>query len=334
MAFPDSSIHIGPVAIRPPLVLAPLHEITDQPFRRMVRELGGVGLTVSEMISCEALIRHARKAERMMLASEGERPFAMQLVGNDPAHLAEAARMAEGAGADLVDLNMGCPASHVTSGGAGSALMRDFRRAEACVAALARAVQVPLTVKMRVGWDAGQKERGDYLDFMRMFADQGVQALSLHPRTRSQQYQGRADWSFIARAVEAGMPYPIIGNGDVLTAEDARRMARETGCQGVMIGRAALTNPWIFRQVLDPGFQVTEAERIDACSRFFRLLLETLEEREAVHKIKKIGGWFTKGIRNGALFRQRLNQVHEAPELIRELEALKEGSGGDPGPAL
>lgn len=324
MVFPDASLVIGPFAISPPLVLAPLHEITDQPFRRMIRELGGVGLTVSEMISCEALVRHARKAERMMLASEGERPFAMQLVGNDPGHLAEAARIVEAAGADLVDLNMGCPASHVTGGGAGSALMRDFRRAEACVAALVAAVQVPVTVKMRIGWDGGQKERGEYLDFMRMFADHGVQALSLHPRTRSQQYQGHADWSFIARAVDAGMPYPVIGNGDVLTAEDARRMARETGCQGVMIGRAALTNPWIFRQVLDPGFVVTEPERIDLCARFFRLLLETLEEREAVHKIKKTGGWFTKGIRNGALFRQRLNEIHEAQELIAALEALRQ----------
>lgn len=322
LSFPRTAFQIGSLAIDPPLVMAPLHEITDRPFRRMLRELGGVGLTVSEMISSEALVRHAFKAERMM-ASEGERPYAMQLAGSDPDRLAEAARIAEGAGADIVDLNMGCPAGNVTKGGAGSALLRDIRLAEACVSAIVKAVRVPVTVKMRAGWDASQKQRAEYLDFLKMFEAVGIQALAIHPRTRSQQYEGHADWSLIAKAVEAGTPYPIIGNGDVVVAEDAHRMVRETGCQGVMIGRAALTNPWIFRQVLEPGFLVTEAQRIDLCARFFRLLLETLEEREAVHKIKKIGGWFTKGIRHGAHFRQRLNEIHAADELIRELEALK-----------
>jgi tRNA-dihydrouridine synthase B len=323
LTFPDTSFQIGTIAISPPLVMAPLHEITDQPFRRMIREVGGVGLTVSEMISSEALIRHAFKAERMM-ASEGERPYAMQLSGSDPDHLAEAARMAEAAGADIVDLNMGCPASNVTKGGAGSALLRDIRLAEACVSAIVKAVRVPVSVKMRAGWDASQKERSEYLDFLKMFENAGIQALAIHPRTRAQQYTGHADWSLIEKAVEAGMAYPIIGNGDVQTAEDAHRMVRETGCHGVMIGRAALTNPWIFRQVIEPGFEVTEAQRIDLCARFFRLLMDMLDEREAVHKIKKIGGWFTKGIRNGAHFRQRLNQIHDASELIRELELLKQ----------
>jgi tRNA-dihydrouridine synthase B len=322
LTFPHSAFQIGSIHIEPPLVMAPLHEITDQPFRKMLREVGGLGLTVSEMISSEALVRHARKAERMM-ASEGEHPYAMQLAGCGPEHLAEAARMTEAAGADIVDFNMGCPASNVTKGGAGSALLRDIRLAEACISAIVKAVKVPVTVKMRAGWDASQKERAEYLDFLKMFEATGIQALTIHPRTRSQQYTGQADWSLIAKAVEAGTPYPIIGNGDVVEAEDAHRMVRETGCQGVMIGRAALTNPWIFRQILEPGFQVTEEQRIDLCARFFRLLLETAEEREAVHKIKKIGGWFTKGIRNGALFRQRLNHIHEADELIRELEALK-----------
>jgi len=322
MSFPHSSFQIGAIRVDPPLIMAPLHEITDQPFRRMLREVGGVGLTVSEMISSEALVRRARKAERMM-AAEGGRPYAMQLSGSDPGHLAEAARITEAAGADLVDLNMGCPAGNVTKGGAGSALLRDLRLAEACTAAIVKAVKVPVTVKMRAGWDTSQKERAEYLDFLKMFENVGVQALTIHPRTRSQQYEGQADWSLIAKAVEAGHPYPIIGNGDVVVAADAQRMVQATGCQGVMIGRAALTNPWIFRQVLEPGFQVTEEQRIDLCVRFFRLLLESFEEREAVHKIKKLGGWFTKGIRNGALFRQRLNHIHEADDLIRELEALK-----------
>ena len=314
--------HIADIRVQPPLVMAPLHEITDQPFRRMIRQVGGVGLTVSEMISSEALIRHARRAEAMM-AGEGEHPFAMQLSGSVPEHLAEAARLAEAAGADLVDLNMGCPASNVTSGGAGSALLKDIRQAEACVAAMVRAVKVPVTVKMRAGWDNSQKERADYLDFLRMFEACGVRALAIHPRTRAQQYTGQADWTLIARAVEAGTAFPIIGNGDVINRDDALRMFRETGCAGVMIGRAALTNPWIFQQVLDPGLVVTEAQRIDLCLDFFRLLMDLLEPREALHKMKKIGAWFTKGIPNGVSFRQSLNECAEPGMVFAALERLR-----------
>ncbi len=313
---------IGPHLIQPPLVMAPLHEITDQPFRRMIRQVGGVGLTVSEMISSEALIRHARKAQAMM-ASEGEHPYTMQLSGSVPGHLAEAAQLAEAAGADMVDLNMGCPASNVTSGGAGSALLKDIRQAEACVKAMVRAVSVPVTVKMRAGWDNTQKERADYLDFLRMFDAVGVRALAIHPRTRAQQYEGRADWTLIARAVDAGTSFPVIGNGDVNTPDDCRRMFSETGCAGVMIGRAALTNPWIFRQILEPGLVVTENQRIDLCLGFFRMLQDLLEPREALHKMKKIGAWFTKGIPNGSSFRQNLHACDDPDVIFAALERLK-----------
>jgi len=323
LAFPHSSFQIGSIVVQPPLIMAPLHEITDQPFRRMIREVGGVGLTVSEMISSEALVRHARKAERMM-ASEGERPYAMQLAGSDPEHLAECAVMCEAAGADMVDLNMGCPASNVTKGGAGSALLRDIRLAERCVTAMVKAVKIPVTVKMRAGWDASQAERETYRDFLKMFQHVGVQGLAIHPRTRAQQYEGHADWSLIARAVDAGMSFPIIGNGDVVEAADAHRMVQETGCHGVMIGRGALYNPFLFRQIMEPGLVVTAEMRIDITLRFFRLLLELLEEREALHKIKKIGAWFTKGIAGGAKFRQRLNERNDPHELIREIEALRD----------
>ena len=314
---------IDTIQVQPPLIMAPLHEITDQPFRRMIRQVGGVGLTVSEMISSEALIRHARKAERMM-AGEGEHPYAMQLAGCIPEHLAEAALLAQAAGADLVDLNMGCPASNVTKGGAGSALLKDIRLAESCVKAMVKAVSIPVTVKMRAGWDHSQKDRADYLDFLRMFEAVGVKALAIHPRTRAQHYEGEADWALIARAVDAGVNFPIIGNGDVNTPEDAQRMFRETGCAGVMIGRAALTNPWIFRQILEPGLVVTEGERIDLCVTFFRLLLDLLEPREAQHKMKKIGCWFTKGIKGGVAFRQKLQVLNDHEAIIAELLKLKE----------
>lgn len=322
MSFPHEPFQIGPVEIPNRLVMAPLHEITDQPFRRMIRGVGGVGLVVSEMISSEALIRHARKAERMM-ASSGEHPFAMQLSGANPQVLAESTRLCEASGADLVDLNMGCPASNVTKGGAGSALLRDLRLAQACVKAMVQATPLPVTVKMRAGWDNGQKERAEFLDFLRMFEDHGVRALAIHPRTRSQQYEGHADWTLIARAVEAGRSYPIIGNGDVNVAEDAFRMQRETGCAAVMIGRGALANPFIFREIVEPGFKASETMRIDLTLDYFRLLQELLEPREALHKIKKIGGMFTKGIPGGGHFRQNLHLCQDAEHLIREIEALK-----------
>ena len=332
MSFPHDPFRIGPVAIPNRLVMAPLHEITDQPFRRMIKEVGGVGLVVSEMISSEALVRQARKAERMMAAS-GEHPYAMQLAGASPQVLADSARLCEDAGADLVDLNMGCPASNVTKGGAGSALLRDLRLAEACVRAMVKAVKLPVTVKMRAGWDVSQAQSQGFLDFLRMFEDAGVQALAIHPRTRSQQYEGTADWSLIARAVEAAPAFPIIGNGDVIQPGDAHRMQRETGCAAVMIGRGALYNPFIFRQVLDPNFQVTEAMRIDLTLSFFRMLLDLLEPREALHKIKKIGSWFTKGVHGGVAFRQRLNASNDPQELLRELEALKQlAATPDPAP--
>ena len=325
MPFPHQPFSIGGVEVPNGLVMAPLHEITDQPFRKFIREIGGPGLVVSEMISSEGLIRHARKAEQMM-ASSGEHPYAMQLAGGNPQSLAEGARLCEAAGADCVDLNMGCPASNVTKGGAGSALLKDVKLAESCVSAMVKAVKIPVTVKMRAGWDASQKERGEFLDFLRMFEAVGVQSLAIHPRTRAQHYDGDADWDIIARAVDAKTSYPIIGNGDVITVDDAFRMAKETGCQAVMIGRGALYNPFIFRQVLDPDFQVTAEMRIDATLRFFRILVELLDERESLHKIKKIGSWFTKGIPGGVAFRQKLQQMNDPEVLIREIEALKEAN--------
>ena len=303
-------------------VMAPLHEITDQPFRKFIREVGGVGLVVSEMISSEALVRHAVKAEKMMAAT-GERPLSMQVSGGRPEALAESARLCEAAGADLVDLNMGCPASNVTKGGAGSALLRDIRLAERCVTGMVKAVKIPVTVKMRAGWDASQKDRGEFLDFLRMFEAAGVQALAIHPRTRVQQYEGHADWSIISRAVAAGMPYPIIGNGDVNTREDAYRMVGETGCAAVMIGRGALTNPYLFRQILEADLEVTTAMRIDATLRLFQILLDLLEPREALHKIKKIGAWFTKGVPGGHGFRQNLHAASDPVALMAAIDALR-----------
>lgn len=322
MTFPFDSFKIGASSLSPQLVMAPLHEITDQPFRRFIREIGGPSLVVSEMISSEALIRKARKAERMMAGSE-DRPLSVQIAGSSPEVLESAAQICQASGANFVDLNMGCPASNVTSGGAGSALLKDIKLAEQCLKAMIRSVSVPVTVKMRAGWDQSQKDRSEFIDFLKMFDAVGVQAVAIHPRTKAQQYDGSADWSIIRTAVESQPSFPIIGNGDVLTPEDAYRMHQQTACHAVMIGRGALYNPFIFQQILDPTLVVTSEMKIEAMTRFLQILMELLEPREALHKIKKIGSWFTKGLPGGVKFRQKLNQCHDANELIHDIEELK-----------
>jgi len=319
--FSQSVFCIGPFQVCPALALAPLHEVTDGAFRTFMREMGGLGMTVSEMVSSEALIRKASKAEKM-LEGDGGRPFAAQIVGTRPDVMAEAAIIALDAGAAIIDINMGCPASNVTGGLAGSALLRDIRLAESIAVAVIKSAKAPVTVKMRVGWDDPQKGRGEYLDFLRMFDAIGVSAVTIHPRTRAQQYSGAADWACIARAVECGFGYPIIGNGDVLNAADADRMVAETGCQGVMIGRGAMYNPFIFKQITDRGFAVEPKMRIKAAINFFEILMRLNGERDALHKIKKFSGYFTKGMPGAASLRQRLNSIHLAADILEELKNL------------
>jgi nifR3 family TIM-barrel protein len=313
---------IGCIEVKPALVLAPLHEITDLAFRTFIREIGGVGLTVSEMVSCEALIRKAHKA-MAMLAGDGGHPFAVQIVGSRTEAMVEAAMIAEESGADIVDINMGCPASNITGGLAGSAMLRDIKASEQCLKAVKRAVRVPVTVKMRIGWDEAQKERMDYLNFLKMFEDNGIAAVTIHPRTRSQQFRGKADWSYIAKAKEQGMMYPIIGNGDIITPEDAEKMQKETGCDGVMIGRGAMYNPFIFKQVLDRSLCISNDDRIDSTIQFFELVMKLHDERESLHKIKKFCGLFTKGIPGISALRQRLNSLRSPSEIIKELKSFK-----------
>ena len=309
--------------------LAPMAGVSDAPFRALCLEQGAA-LVYTEMVSARGLCYSDKKTAELLYVPERGHPVAAQIFGHEPEVMARGARLAlEISGADILDLNMGCPASNVTRGGAGSALMRDLRHAEACVAAVVRAVKVPVTVKMRAGWDAAQKERGDFLDFLRMFEANGVQALTLHPRTRAQQYSGEADWSLIARAVELGPAYPVIGNGDVVEAEDARRMLRETGCRGVMVGRGALFNPFLFRQILEPELTVTPGMRVDLLLRLLERLQVELEPREALHKVKKLGGWITKGIPGGSAFRHQLHEKNDPEALMTDLLALRARLEGD-----
>ena len=303
--------------------MAPLHDITDRFFRQMIWQIGGVGLTVSEMISSEALVRSVCKAQAMMSRVNGS-PYTIQLAGSNPENLGRASRIAEAAGADIVDLNMGCPASNITSNGGGSALLKDIRVAELCVTSMVRSVAIPVTVKMRTGWDDTNTKQTGYLEFLKMFEATGVKSVTIHPRTRAQQYKGTANWSLIKKAVDVGTSLSIIGNGDITTPMGAHLMLEDTGCAGIMIGRAALTNPWIFQQILNPTLNITEAQRIDLCIKFFRVLLGDIKPQDALHKMKKIGSWFTRGIQNGAQFRQKLSTCNNPEMILTAIEHLKD----------
>ena len=332
---PPQTAPIGGLAVEPPLVLAPMAGITDSPFRRIVRSLGGCGLVCMEFISSEAITRGVEAEHAKLPFHPEERPLAIQVYGSDPARMAEAARVAQKMGADVVDVNMGCPANKILKGCAGAALMGDLDRAREIVAAIRRAVTVPLTVKFRLGLRAGEL---NHLELGRICQEEGADAVTLHPRTARQQYSGQADWSEIARLVDA-LSIPVIGNGDVRTPEDALRLFAETGCAMVMIGRAVLTNPWIFRQTADllATGRFTEPsleERFDVVRRHFAILTAELEGRELLHKLKTFTGKYTHGLPGGRKLRGRLTGIDDPHVLLRAVEEFlqaQEHQAGDAG---
>src|SRR5687767_5486833 len=238
-------LRFGTLTVDPPLVLAPMAGITDHVYRLMLRRIGGVGVVTMEFISSEAITRGNARQLAKMFFSEEERPLSIQIYGSDPERMSVAAEIVEELAPDACDINMGCPANKVLKGCAGAALMGDLGQAEEIVATVRRAIALPLTVKFRLGLDAC---RHNYLELGRICEANGVAAVAMHARTARQMFAGGADWSHIARLKEA-LAIPVIGNGDVETPEDALRMLRETGCDGVMVGRAATKNPWIFRQI-------------------------------------------------------------------------------------
>ncbi|MGH9459100.1 MAG: tRNA dihydrouridine synthase, partial [Thermoanaerobaculia bacterium] len=229
-APPLTPFAIGGVRIDPPLALAPMAEVTDTHYRSLIKELGGVGLVVSEFISAEGLTRNNSRSAQMLAFSEAERPIAIQIYGGDPERMDDAAAIVEDQGVDIVDVNMGCPVKNIVNSGAGSALLKDFDRAARIVEKIRRRVKIPVTVKVRKGW-----ESDDVLPLLKRFEDIGVASIAIHGRTRQEAYTGASDWSYIA-GVKKELRIPVFGNGDVKTPEDAMRMFRETGCDGVMIG--------------------------------------------------------------------------------------------------
>ena len=286
------------------LRLAPMAGVTNAPFRLVCREAGAGPLT-SEEIDARALVMGNGKTEALARYLPEERPLAMQLLGNDPDVLAEAARRLEAAGADGIDLNMGCPVAKIVAKGQGAALMRDPLGAAVILRTLRKAVAGPLTIKIRGGWD----DRAlNAVEVARIAEAEGVDAITVHPRTRSQQFTGRAPWAIIADVV-AAVRVPVVGNGDVRTVDDARAMVAATGCAAVMIGRGALGRPWVFR-----GRAVTRDERAAVVRRHCALIEAHLPERLALVQLKKHLAWYSDGLPNSARTRPALFAARTAAE--------------------
>jgi len=317
------SFNIGSVTVDPATVLAPMEGITDRPFRRMIRTLGGCGLTVTEFISSDQINKRSKRAWKMAEFDADEHPVSIQIYGRDPAKIADAARICEDLGADVVDLNMGCPSKRVTGGQSGCALMKEPALAQSIFDAIYGAIKIPMTVKMRLGWDT------DLLNaplVARMAEDSGAQMVTVHGRTRMQMYRGNADWGAI-RTVSESVSIPVLVNGDILTVEDAVSALEQSGADGVMVGRGALRDPWILRRIGDhlaglSPYEPTLAARERHLMKYFDLLIEDVKSvRGATGRMKKVTGYFTRGLPYGAELRQSVFHSHEVEPIRAAIRA-------------
>jgi tRNA-dihydrouridine synthase B len=359
-----ASLKIGNVTISPATVLAPMAGVTDTVFRRFIRNLGGCGLIMTEFTSADGVLRAKdQKAKRYLHFYEDEHPISAQLFGSDPNVMAEAARMVEGLGFDLVDLNLGCPAKKVVKCNGGSGLLRDLPAIEEIFKAVRAAVTVPFTVKFRAGWN---DDNIVCVELAKMAEDCGLNAVALHARTREMGYSGQARWDWIA-AVKDAVKIPVIGNGDIRKPEDACAMVTQTGCDAVMIGRMAPANPWIFRQIeqychahvaagapncslgrqsgsfgslaltgTDEGVgphlicddsklydEPAESDRYQMIRTYFQMLIEE-GFRDAEGKMKQFAAWFTHGVAGGAALRKAIYESKTPPEILRNVEEFFE----------
>lgn len=310
---------IGSIAIDNNTVLAPLAGITNLPFRLIARK-EGCGLVCSEMISSYGIVYGAKKTLRMLESSSEEKPVSFQIFGSDPSVLAEAALIVESSGADIIDINFGCSVKKIIKSGAGAALMKDPGKAEAILKRVRDSVKIPLTIKIRTGWEKSGEEA---VAIAKIAEACGVDAVTVHPRTAGQGFRGSADWSVISR-VRQSVLIPVIGNGDIIVAEDALGMINQTGCDGVMVGRTAIGNPWIFSQITAlqegrPEESVSLDRRFQAMREYLRVTVEYLGEKQASFMMRSRLGWFVKGLPSNAFFRESIKHVmseNQAKEII------------------
>ncbi|MDE3198743.1 MAG: tRNA dihydrouridine synthase DusB [Acidobacteriota bacterium] len=325
MSFP-AKLQIGNLTIAPATVLAPMAGVTDTVFRRFIRSLGGCGLIMTEFTSSHGVsahLRHQGKSKgpnrtlRRYLAFEPEEhPISAQLFGADPEVMADAARVCEDLGFDVLDLNFGCPVNKVVKCNGGSGLLRDLPLVEKLLRTVRASIKIPFTCKFRAGWNDQELVM---VQMAKLAEDCGLQAVALHPRTREQGYSGRADWTRIA-AIKAEVKIPVIGNGDIVTPMDAVRMIEETGCDAVMIGRTASSNPWIFRQIgqyLATGAydEPSHQDRYEMMRTYYAMLLDRGED-DSIGKMKQFATYFTHGVRGGAQLRASIYHAREARHVV------------------